>query len=82
MAHALALEEPEHGVRVTVLLPGLVDTPLLNTRPQPPSAEVRAQALRPDDIGDICIFLSRLPPRMVIPELVVLPNALQRIGKT
>jgi NAD(P)-dependent dehydrogenase (short-subunit alcohol dehydrogenase family) len=82
LAHALALEEPEHGVRVTVLLPGLVDTPLLNMRPQPPSAAVRAKALQPEDIGDICVFLSRLPPRMVIPELVVLPSALQRIGKT
>ena len=82
LAHAIALEEPEHGVRVTVLLPGLVDTPLLDTRPQPPSEEVRAQALRPGDIGDICVFLSRLPPRVTIPELVVLPSTLQRIGKT
>jgi NAD(P)-dependent dehydrogenase (short-subunit alcohol dehydrogenase family) len=82
LAHAIGLEEPEHGVRVTVVLPGLVDTPLLNMRPQPPSAEVRAQALRPGDIGDICVFLSRLPARVLIPELVVLPGALQRIGNT
>ena len=82
LAHAISLEEPEGGVRVTVLLPGLVDTPLLNTRPEPPSAEVRAQALRPGDVWDICVFLARLPARVLIPELVVLPRALQRIGKT
>jgi NAD(P)-dependent dehydrogenase (short-subunit alcohol dehydrogenase family) len=81
-AYALALEEPEHGARVTVLLPGLTDTPLLDARPQPPTAEVRARALRPGDLGDICVFLAHLPPRVVIPELVVLPSALQRIGKT
>jgi NAD(P)-dependent dehydrogenase (short-subunit alcohol dehydrogenase family) len=82
LAHAIALEEQDQGVRVTAILPGLVNTPLLDARPTPPSAEVRAQALEPDDIADICVFLSGLPSRVLIPELVVVPSTLQRIGKT
>ncbi len=82
LAHAIGLEEQEHRVRVSVLLPGLIDTPLLNARPEPPTDEIRAKALRPDDLASICVFLASLPPRVLVPELVVMPSTLQRIGKT
>jgi NAD(P)-dependent dehydrogenase (short-subunit alcohol dehydrogenase family) len=82
LAHAIGWEEQEHGVRVSAICPGLINTPLLKSRPQPPPAETLAQALVPGDIADICAFLAALPPRVLVPELVVVPSALQRIGKT
>jgi len=80
LAHAVSLEEQANGIRVSSILPGTVDTPLLDRRPRPPSAEQRAQSIAPEDIGAICVFLANLPARVCVPEIVVTPSALQRIG--
>jgi NAD(P)-dependent dehydrogenase (short-subunit alcohol dehydrogenase family) len=37
LCYATMLEEREHGIRVSAILPGLVDTPPVLRRPQPPS---------------------------------------------
>jgi len=69
-------------VRCTAILPGVVDTEILNNRPEPPSAELRAQMLQPEDVAAACVFAVNLPPRAFVPELTILPTALQAIGKT
>jgi NAD(P)-dependent dehydrogenase (short-subunit alcohol dehydrogenase family) len=72
-----------HGdVRCTAILPGVVDTEILDNRPEPPSAELRAQMLKPEDVAAACVFAVNLPPRAFVPELTMLPTALQAIGKT
>ena len=78
------LEEFEAGtgVRFTLLAPGVVDTPLLDRRPRPPSAEDRAAALRPEDVAEVCAFLAALPPSVAVPELTLLPAALQVLGRS
>jgi NAD(P)-dependent dehydrogenase (short-subunit alcohol dehydrogenase family) len=82
LARGAALEEREHGVRVSTVLPGLVDTPLLDIRRTPPDPETRAQALRPEDVADACAYLACLPERVVVPELTILPAALHTLGRT
>jgi NADP-dependent 3-hydroxy acid dehydrogenase YdfG len=69
-------------IRSTAILPGVVDTEILDNRPEPPSAEVRAQMLMPEDVAAACVFAVNLPPRAFVPELTILPTALQSIGKT
>jgi NADP-dependent 3-hydroxy acid dehydrogenase YdfG len=69
-------------VRFTLLAPGVVDTPLLDRRPRPPSAEDRAAALRPEDVAEVCAFLAALPPSVAVPELTLLPAALQVLGRS
>jgi NAD(P)-dependent dehydrogenase (short-subunit alcohol dehydrogenase family) len=81
-AHAIALEERPQGIRVCAIEPGAVDTPLLDKRPQPPDAATRAQMLRPHDLAETIAFVLALPKRVAIPELVILPAALQTLGKT
>ena len=74
--------EVNGDVRCTAILPGVVDTPILDNRPEPPSAEMRAQMLMPEDIAAAAVFAVDLPPRAYVPELTILPTALQAIGKT
>ena len=81
-AHAIALEEREHGIRVCAIEPGAVDTPIMDKRPQPPDATMRAQMLQPIDVAETIAFVLSLPKRAAIPELVILPAALQTLGKT
>jgi NADP-dependent 3-hydroxy acid dehydrogenase YdfG len=69
-------------LRVTAILPGVVDTPILENRPEPPDAETRAQMLQAEDVAAACVFVVSLPPRAYVPELTILPTALQAIGKT
>ena len=81
-ARGAGLDEQEHGVRFSVVAPGLVDTPLLDRRPEPPPPEDRERMLRPDDVAELITVLARLPERVHVPELTVLPSALQAVGRT
>ena len=65
--------ERENGIRVTTIFPGEVDTPILDDRPTPPSAEHRAQILKPSDIAEITLTIAKLPPLAHVPELVIKP---------
>jgi NAD(P)-dependent dehydrogenase (short-subunit alcohol dehydrogenase family) len=82
LAHAAGFEEHANGVRFTSILPGIVDTPILDNRPEPPPREVRDAALKPEDVAQACLFLAALPPRAYVPELTIVPTAIQALGKT
>jgi NADP-dependent 3-hydroxy acid dehydrogenase YdfG len=80
-ARGAAFEE-EHGVRFTTIMPGLVDTAILEQRPEPPGAELRAGMLQPEDVAAACLFAVSLPSRAHVPELTILPTDLQALGRT
>ncbi|NEQ43423.1 MAG: SDR family oxidoreductase [Leptolyngbya sp. SIOISBB] len=54
------------GVRVTLIEPGMVDTPFFDD-PKP-------DALRPDDVARTVLFALSQPPNVDISELVVMPT--------
>ena len=62
-------EERAHGVRACSIFPCDVNTPLLDKRPQPPSAAARAAMLQPEDLA-ACVWLAAtLPARAVVEEI-------------
>jgi NADP-dependent 3-hydroxy acid dehydrogenase YdfG len=65
------------GVRVTNIYPGEVNTPILDKRPAPPPADVRERMLQPDDVAAIVAAIAQLPPRAVVPEVVMVPSYMQ-----
>jgi NADP-dependent 3-hydroxy acid dehydrogenase YdfG len=62
------------GVRATSILPGEADTPILDKRPQPPSAQQRALMLQPEDVAAAVLLAASLPQRAVVEELVIAPT--------
>jgi NADP-dependent 3-hydroxy acid dehydrogenase YdfG len=76
LAHATRLEEKAHGIRTSVILPGLCRTELINKRPAPPPPEILARALEPEDVAEAVLAVARLHPRAVVPELELIPSAL------
>jgi len=81
LARSGAYEEHQNGVRISVILPGVIDTPFLDRRADPPNAAKRVNMLLPDDVASACLFLATLPERAYVPEMVLLPTYLQAPGK-
>jgi NADP-dependent 3-hydroxy acid dehydrogenase YdfG len=71
---AVALEEAEKGIRVSNVFPGEVDTPILDERPTPVTAEHRARILKPEDVAAAVLMIAQLPPRAHVPQLVIKPT--------
>ncbi|MBX3746909.1 MAG: SDR family oxidoreductase [Verrucomicrobiae bacterium] len=73
LTQAINAEERHRGIRACALLPGDIDTPLLDHRPNPPSAEARQFMLQPEDVADCALLAIHLPPRAVVEEILVRP---------
>ena len=71
---AVGQEEAAHGIRVTNVYPGEVDTPLLAQRPSPVSDDHRARMLQPHDVAEMIVAIVALPARAHVPEIVVKPR--------
>ncbi len=69
----LAAEEKDSGIRVCNIYPGEVDTPLMDARPQPISAEHRGSILQAEDVAAAVLFVATLPARASVPELIIKP---------
>ncbi|SFI66312.1 SDR family oxidoreductase [Planctomicrobium piriforme] len=70
----VGLEERNNGIRVTNVHPGEVETPILDARPVPVSAEHRARILQPSDIASMVVAIAHLPPRAHVPDIIVKPT--------
>jgi serine 3-dehydrogenase len=76
LAHAIRVEEKENGIRTCVVCPGLVDTELMEKRPVKPTAETLQKALQPIDVAELVLAIAKLPARVAVPEVQILPTVL------
>lgn len=74
LTQAINAEERPNGIRACAILPGDIDTPLLDKRPAPPNQEARAKMMQPEDIADCVLLAVNLPARAVIEELLIRPR--------
>jgi len=62
------------NIRSTLILPGEVNTPIMDTRIRPPTAEERARMVDPDDVARAIALVCSLPARTTIEQLVISPT--------
>ncbi len=74
MSASLNAEEGIHGIRSICISPGEVETPILDTRPSPPSAAERKLMLQPEDVAETALFCVSLPPRACATHVILLPT--------
>ncbi len=74
MSASINAEEGIHGIRSVCINPGEVATPILDSRPRPPSPEDRALMVQPEDIAACALFAAGLPPRACIADMIVVPT--------
>lgn len=82
LARGASRDEHGNGIRVCSILPGIVDTPILDLRPSPPPREVRDWAVHPDDVAEAAYCAISLPPRTNIAEISVVATRLQSLSNT
>jgi NADP-dependent 3-hydroxy acid dehydrogenase YdfG len=68
MGEAARLDYNDTGVRVTLIEPGMVDTPFFDSPP-------RIEALRADDVARAVMFAVSQPPHVDVNEILLRPTA-------
>jgi len=74
LTQSINAEERPNGIRACAILPGDIDTPLLDKRPAPPEAAARAKMLRAEDVAECALFCINLPEHVVVEEMLVRPR--------
>lgn len=74
MTETINMEDGVYGIRACSLCPAEVATPILDTRPTPPTVEERDRMLQPDDVGRAICFMAELPASVCINQLVISPT--------
>jgi len=78
---SINIEQGRFGIRGCSILPGEVDTPLIDRRPQPTSPERRASMLKPGDIAEAVYYVVTRPASVTVSGIVIWPSA-QISGQT
>ena len=74
LTQAINAEENRNGIRACAILPGEIDTPLLELRPSAPPPESFASMLQAEDVAECVMLAVNLPQRAVVQELLVRPR--------
>jgi NADP-dependent 3-hydroxy acid dehydrogenase YdfG len=74
LATSINDEECRNGIRATVVCPGETETPILDQRAEPVSAQRRAEMLQPEDVAEAVMLAVRLPARASLREVIIKPR--------
>lgn len=74
LSQALSQEERPHGIRVTAICPGAVNTSIWDTDTVNADFD-RSKMLSPEDVARSILYAAMLPKQAVVDELTLMPSA-------
>ncbi len=70
------------GIRASVVIPGEVDTPVLDKRPIPPPSDARSNMVGAEEAAEAITLVASLPSRTNIPQLIIRPTMQRETSET
>jgi NAD(P)-dependent dehydrogenase (short-subunit alcohol dehydrogenase family) len=77
----LNVELRNTGIRACVVVPGEIDTPILESRPVPPSKAARATMMTADDVADAVVLAATMPHRTLVEKIDMRPTMVRDRSK-
>ena len=74
MIRGMNAELAKFGVRACAIMPGEVDTPILENRPRPPDSDDRSTMMQPEDIAQAIFLCAAMPQRTIVEQVVMIPT--------
>ncbi len=74
MIRGMNTELTKHGVRACAIMPGEVDTPILENRPRPPDSDDRSTMMQAEDIAQAIFLCAAMPQRTIVEQVVMMPT--------
>lgn len=75
MIRGMNTELAKFGVRACAIMPGEVDTPILENRPRPPDADDRSTMMQAEDIAQAIFLCAAMPQRTIVEQVVMMPTS-------
>ena len=80
LVHSVRKEAQKLGVRVSLIEPGLVDTPMSRANPFAQAIFAQIEPLKPEDVARAIVYVLEQPPNVLIVEVALHP-LFQNVGK-
>jgi len=77
LVKSINAEERRFGIRACAIQVGEVDTPIMDLRPFPPTAEDLARMLKPEDVAAAIVYAASQPQWVNVEEIFLRPTALR-----
>jgi NADP-dependent 3-hydroxy acid dehydrogenase YdfG len=74
MMRGINSELRQQGIRACTIIPGEVNTPVLDNRPAPPDEAARATMMQAEDVAATILLCAAMPQRTLIEQIVMMPT--------
>jgi NADP-dependent 3-hydroxy acid dehydrogenase YdfG len=81
MIRGMNTELAKYGVRACAIMPGEVDTPILENRPRPPDADDRSTMMQAEDIASAIFLCAAMPHRTIVEQVVMIPTERRDVSR-
>ena len=81
MIRGMNTELTKYGVRACAIMPGEVDTPILENRPRPPDSDDRSTMMQAEDIAQAIFLCAAMPQRTIVEQVVMMPTTRRDVSR-